>query len=171
MKETDGDRLDSCGTHVLRHALRFLLGEPEQRHPVGPDALGRLEAQLSRDRRGHTCGAGQVVEVVPRLPSDLEHVGESFGGHERCPGELLLEHRVRDPGRAGDHSGPLRDEVSHPRQGLAEPRVRRDFHCLRDTPVEHHDIGEGAAGIDADADFLSRFHGAKGVSVYGNTVV
>ena len=101
-----------CSRTSSRQALGLAVGERLD-DALGPDPLGRLEAQLRLDQRRRLRGA-EPVEVGPVLAADLEQVGEAAGGDQRRAGAAFLEQRVGADGhpvgegldRAGLGAGP-----------------------------------------------------------------
>jgi hypothetical protein len=118
--------------------------------------LRHLEPPLpGHDGRGP--GGLEVVEPLAALAADVEEIGEPLGRDERRPRELPLEQGVRgdrgpvdDPGvRVLPSPGPL--EAGEDRPG-GVPGRGRELDVRRPVRAEPHEIGEGAAGVDAVAD-------------------
>ena len=122
---------------------------------LGPDALGRAEAQLvGRERRRGR--AAQLVQARARLAGELEHVGEALGGDQCSAGGAALEQRVGCDCHAvreqldvpGVGAGALEHEAhgsEHPHGLLVRGRgylgaedggVLADEHCVGERPAD-----------------------------------
>ena len=149
---------------VDRHRLRPEL--PDQRQQPGTVGIRQggnaravrtqartdLPAQLARHRR--RLGSGlQVIQLAARLAADGEHVGQPAVGDIGRAHALALQRGV------GGHGGPVHD--MQPGSGQAQlpdtledgafRRGRRRQHLVDAQPftVEQYEVGESAAGIDA----------------------
>ena len=128
-------------------------------HQVGRHDPRRLDPEVA-----------VAVAVGNRLPRDLQHRLVALGGDEPDPVELALEQLV------GGHGGAVADG-GHRLAGQIElgehladagqealRRVGRGGRCLGGAGragllVHRDDVGEGAAGVDADAHPAYRVHG------------
>ena len=157
----DGDRLSTrLDEFVHRRAHRVLV---QRRHllPLGADAFGNLPAVLPRrqeDRRLRL--EDDAVELPAHLPPDLQHVLEAGGGEQAKPGPFALEHGV------GRHGGAVQEAANLHRRDLPVLRHESDrlHHRFVRVPARAHDlggqhrlagapahqVGEGAADVDAD---------------------
>ena len=130
----------------------------------GVDAARDRLAQVARHQHG-SVGRPVVELVLPQAAADLEGVPKALGGDQAHPGALALEERVRRDGRTVHEQGARCEEFPHghakvpgePRERRDDPaaRVRGDGRHLGDPGravcVRQHEIGEGAADVDADA--------------------
>jgi hypothetical protein len=120
-----------------------------------------LEPEAARHQR---VGAAheEVVGVVPQLRADLLHVPKTLRGQEAGRDPAALDQRIGDQRRAVDDVAHLgrRDAVAlqqaaHAFQHGLFGGVRRGQHLAVEQPpvarVEHDEVGEGAADVDADA--------------------
>ena len=140
-----------------RRLTHLLLVEREHDLAVGVDALGHLEAQLPRDERLE--GALQAVRGRAGAAPELQHVAEAARGDQPGPGALALEQRVGRRRRAVDERLDLagRDASFGERREHALRLVPRRGRHLGGPDgagrlVEQHEVGEGAADVDADDD-------------------
>ena len=124
----------------------------------GVEPLGNGEAPLPRHQR-HRLLHVDVVLLEAALRPHLDGIAEALGRHQRGPCALALDQRVGgERGAVNDQCNVRgRDAAGLHRlgEGLAHPflgRVGRRQHLRRDPlrPALQHDIGEGAADIDAD---------------------
>ncbi len=132
---------------------------------VGAQPLTHAEPQPARHQLLRRRQA-QIVAVVLEPLAHLDHVAMAFGGQEADPRAGALQERVgRDRGAVNDPLGlgeqrralaaePLRQQtepVEHAARGVV--RGRRDFLQDRAAAIvgRRHQIGKGAADIDADA--------------------
>ena len=145
-RDLDGHRLVERAHDAARdvESLRHLAHVMERHDPL------RLHPEI-----------GIAVALRDRLPRDLEDVTEPLRGDETESRELLVKQRVGCDGRAvrdgrhGSAAGEVEDladpcrhadrRVVHGRRGL-----RRDD--LAGRLVQRDDVGEGAPGVDADAE-------------------
>ena len=102
----------------------------------------------------------EVVHARALLPPELEHVLEALGGEHGGDRALLLEDGVGGDGGAVDEAL----DVGRPRAGQREHAGDRGADALEEIlgrarhlgereaarVVEGHDVGEGAADVDAD---------------------
>ena len=158
--EADGDGLDLLGKQ--RIDLGFGIGGLQRALDValGVDALVHHAAQIALDQRRRLF-PGDVVEARHAQRADLQHVAEALGGDEPDLGALVLEDGV------GGDGGAVADLVQRGRRdpGLAEDLAQAfddgagvvvdaggDFLGVDGAvAAEQHDVGEGAADVDADA--------------------
>ena len=161
-EQADRDRLGAALAQRRRQA-RGLPGAEWLDHPVGPDPLRRLEAQLALDKRGG-LGRAEPVEVGAVLAGDLEDVGEAAGRDQGRAGAAFLEQRVGPDGHpvgevldrrgvgacAGKH---LIDRLDH--AGGLVVGGGRPLRGVDPLAVDEDGVGEGPAHVDAQE------HGVK----------
>ena len=73
-----GVELQRCG--CLHNARHFVLIELDQRLAIGTDALFSAQAMGAR-HEGVDGVHIQIVDVLPVLPADLEHIFKAGCGH------------------------------------------------------------------------------------------
>ena len=175
---------DSLGTRLdeveHRRAHRFLV---QRRHllPLGADAFGNLPAVLPRrqeDRRLRL--EDDAVQLPAHLPPDLQHVLEAGGGEQAEPGPFAFEHGIgRHGGAVQEAADLLRRDIPvlhHEPDGLHHRLVgvAARAHDLggqhRLAGAAAHQVGEGAADVDADvvADPARHFFPSSSVQLQGS---
>jgi len=96
------------------------------------------------------------IELGTHLAADLEDVLEPFGGEENDTRAAPLEKRVGRHGRAvvEPWAAGFPDErgETRPHGGRGIARRRRDLQDAELAAHERNQVGEGAAGVDADED-------------------
>jgi hypothetical protein len=115
MQEAHGDRFHPGGCQLPRDRLDLAGGQRLGLLPPVARPLCHLEAQVPGHERDRLA-VGEVVQVGPVRPADLEHVAEAAGGHERGHRAGPLGHGVDDDGGAvnerrdagGRHSRPAK---------------------------------------------------------------
>ena len=163
MQQADGDGLDvllaqlrDCRTHaglVERHYFRT----------VGRDAFGDLKAAIARGRR---CRLQDVeVEIMwAALARELDDVAKTgrrqhagargFAFEHGVGAERRAEHekldRLARQFRKFDH---FRNAVEHRLRGIAGRRRELVIGVTAARHLAENEIGERAAGVDADPDF------------------
>jgi hypothetical protein len=158
VEEADGDGLHSLC--LARIDDRFqVLGR--QRCPdaaICADALADFEAKVTRHEWFRLVEL-EVVHVRAVAASDLQHVAETGGCHERGLHAAPLGDGVDDDGRPvdeGDHGS----RIDLPSVDGGENTVREIVGCCRDLRrpngarhlVEDDDVGEGPADVHGHAD-------------------
>ncbi len=145
-RDVAGSDLRGRGRHV---GLADRLHDgAEVRHP-----LGDLEAQVPGHER-HRLGVGEVVQVGPVGPADLQHVAEAAGRDERGRRAAALGDGVDHDRGAVDElpDRPGRDAGFGERGEHAVGQVRGGVRlCSQDAAadrVDRHEIGEGTADVD-----------------------
>ena len=125
---------------------------------AGVGALGDLEAEVAGDDRGEA--AGHAVGVRAGAAAELEDVAEALGGDQAGAGEAALEDGVGGGGGAVDDQVDLGEVDPRPRRGRRGRRVAWFVGGGRGLGeadgagggVEQHEVGEGAAHVDAGDD-------------------
>src|SRR5581483_4888552 len=154
---------------LARQRARRRLVERGQDRAVRAEPLGHLEDPLRRDRPRRLRPAVEVAVAWDVVPSDLQHVLEAGGGHQRGGRRLALEDRVgrgggavedaqdvagRAPGQ-GQHlphrGDEARGEIARRRGGLGHPQRAGGG-------IGERDVGEGTAHVDGEGTGLG--HGA-----------
>ena len=162
VQETDGDRLDVVALDEVDGVVDVLVAQRFHEGALGVDALGDLQAMVARHQ--HRGGVlEEVVEGGARGAAQLQHVAEAPRGDEGRARALALQEGV------GHHGGGVGEEGSRRRargRGAAEPLPRAsstprpksrgvvETFTTRDPRAAllgEHDIGEGAADVDAEA--------------------
>ena len=163
VQQADRHHLDPLIAEQRREAPRLGLVERDQDAARVVDALGHLEPQRPRHDRGLPARQVEAVQVIALLPADLQHVAEPPRRDQGGPRPPPLQHRVGRHGRAVGQAGDLlvrpeqdTEPFQHRLGGIAG---RQDLlHPQRPAGQRlRHQIGEGAADIDADPDL--RPHG------------
>ena len=135
---------------------------------VRADALAHAEPALARHQLRRRRLA-QIVAVVLEPFAHLDDVAMALGGQQADLGALVLEQRV------GRHRGAVDDAlgVGQHRRAVETQRLRQPIEAVHDAErlvarsrgrlgqrdaslrVDGHQIGEGAADVDADAEHAS----------------
>ena len=152
----DGHRLHAGRPQRLHDALQLLGRRCAEHGAVEERALVHLEAEPT----GHEPGRARRLDVVEHhavAAADLQHVAEAPRGDHGRPRPAALErgvggHRgaVGDPLHAVELDGEAAD-ARHHALGVVARRRRRFFQPdgARRLVVEH-EVGEGAAHVDAE---------------------
>ncbi len=101
MQESHGQRLDAGRVTGLERRLERGLIERTMNRAVGEHALIDLDDLITRDERRMLVDE-QVIDVVPKLTLDLEHVAKAAGGDQKGAGALALDDQV-GPERGAVH--------------------------------------------------------------------
>ena len=162
-EEADRDGLDPGCSKLARCGADGLLVELDQRFAVGRnDALGHREPQAPWHERILLPRQLLVQREVPwaLVASDVQHVAEALCGDHPRPGAVVLEHDVRDDGRAveegrdiGWREARLLDQLRGAGEGrrCRIGRGRRHLEQLNGTVLAREDeVGECPTYIDAD---------------------
>ncbi len=153
--EVDHQGLDALPAQPQDRLAHLVRSQRRDHEALGVDALVHLEAEIARDQRLEV--ALEPVGRGARAPAQLQHVAEAARGDEPGAGALALEQRVGRGGRPVDddrHLGRARRGpgqraldpaglVGHGRRNLGHPDQARGL-------VDEHQVGEGAADVDAD---------------------
>ena len=159
IEQADGDRLDLLGQQRIDGAF----GVARLERPL--DAAARIDplvddlAEIALDQRRRLL-PGEVVELGHAQRADLQHVAKALGRDQPDARALVLEDGV------GGHRRAVADLLDHVagQAGLLEQLAQALDDRLRvvadaggdllgvDGAVgaQQHDVGEGAADIDAD---------------------
>ena len=150
VEEAHGDRGRAPAVDRGGRARRLARRERLLDRAVGEDALAHADPQPARHERQRAPRL-ERVEHGPRLATDLDHVLEPGGGEEDDACAAALEQRVRrdrrpvvQPRRPAER----RESRAHGRGGI--PRRRADLQDAEPARDDGHQVGEGAAGVDAD---------------------
>ena len=111
-----------------------------------------LQAPVRRHERRHSA-TEPIIKVPAGLPADLQHVPKPLGCDERGARPLPFEQRVGGHGRAMDDGiAGGRGQSPQPFQHrLCRIRGSREhLEGLQAPVLVHHEIGEGAADVNAD---------------------
>jgi hypothetical protein len=157
----DRHRLDALGPERLHRAHHRRLVERDEDTPARVEPLGDAQAAPARgEERRHLGIHAEVVHPRALHPAHLEQVLEALGGEDGGHRALVLEDRVGRDGGAVDEAldvGGLRaGQGEHPgdrgRDAVQEVLGRAGHLRQRQAAlgVEGHDVGEGAADVDAD---------------------
>ena len=174
-----GDGFDALGLEVRGDRVDTGQIERLDLRAGGVDAARDRLAQVARHQHGRV-GRPVVELVLPQAAADLEGVPKALGGDQADLGALALEERVRRDRRTVHEQGARGEEFPHGHVEIpGQPRERRDDAAARvggdgghlGNPgcavcIGQHEIGEGAADIDADAPGRHRHaHGRVGRGV------
>ena len=129
--------------------------------PACVDPLVDHPAQIALDQRRAACPR-RVVEPGHAQRADLQHVAKALGGDQADARALVLEDRVGgDRGAVADLLDGAAVEAGLARRPRSSPSTmacgvvadaRRDLLGVDGAVgAEQHDVGEGAADVDADA--------------------
>ena len=142
-------------------APHLLLVERHEHAAASFQALADAPAAPPRCHEGRRLRIHvEVVHARALLPPQLEHVLEALCGEHGGDGALLLEHGIGGDGGAVDEAldgrggrARLREHAAHGDGHALEEILGRGRDLGQDEaalPVEGHDVGEGAADVDAD---------------------
>ena len=161
MQQADRDGLHAVIAQASDRDARRRFVERRADGAIRQQPLRHLKPQAARHQR---VGAAheQVVGVVAQFRADFLHVAEALRREEAGRHAAPLDQRIRDQRRAVDdvpHLGRrdtvLRQQSAHAVQHRLFGRMRRGQHLAVEQAtvarIQHHQIGEGAADIDADA--------------------
>ena len=157
VQETDRDALHALAPEALDDLRQLAELQRRQHRAVGPDALAHLGAEPTRHEGLRLGGQIDPVEVRTVHAADLDHVAEASRRDEPDRSDPALDDRVGDErGPVGErraaacHTAECREAVEHAAGRIG--RCRRHLQGGR-VPggVAGHEIGEGAADVDADA--------------------
>lgn len=161
VKQGDDDRFGaSCFCLLERRGDRCRIRN-DFRHAIGVDAFQQGNHPVSRDERNRPARE-QVVGIGYLEASQFEHVTETRGDDEPELGALALDDAVHADSRAVGEVADLRRrdaeallDLVQPLKHLGSRRIgtRQNLECpqIQRRLVQHAEIGEGAADIDADA--------------------
>ncbi len=160
--QAHADRVDGRRPQLLDDGIQLARRRGGDHVARGRGALGDLDDQLARHRRGRELDL-QVVHVVAVLVADQQRVTEAGGRHDGGPADLALDEGVGDEGRGvhdrrrdvGRLDAGLGEQLAHAGAHAVERRLRRRQHLLDDDlpggRVEQHEVGERAADVDGEA--------------------
>ncbi len=124
------------------------------------DTLGHGLAQIALDER-RRLHPGEVVKAGHAQGADLQHVAKPLGGDQADACALVLQDRVRrDGGAVADllDRRPGKRRLVEDFGEAVDDRLCVVLHARRQllgvdgaVGAEQHDVGEGAADVDADA--------------------
>ena len=161
MHEHDGDGVDAVGTASGERGTRGGKVERRLHAAVGADALRHLGNACIKHRR---LLYSAREDLGPGLVADLERVAETFAHEQKNAVALALEERIGGDGGAHlDALDQLRRQGApawHPKQiaDAGRRRIQIGLWILREQLVREqaavrrprHDVGEGAAAVDAE---------------------
>ncbi len=149
--------LDALGGELARGVPDGVLVEGHEDLAARAEALRHLEASPSRHERCRTP-VEHVVHLEEIAASDLEDVAEALGRDEARPGPCSLEERIDADGRAVDDEAAVRelrarlvDAAEHAVEQIARRAERLAGGDGARGLVEHDQVREGAADVDADS--------------------
>jgi hypothetical protein len=161
MQQADRHRLHSLGHERVEKRAHLRFVKRGHHAPGRIDPFVHLAAQVAgHERLGEP--QEQVVDVVALFGPGLEHVAEPAGRDQCGPRPAPLDDRVRDERRAvddfrnlgqrhacraGQGVEPVNRRIG--RVGIGGERLVRRHHPAG--RVRHHEVGEGAADVEADA--------------------
>ena len=160
VEQADGDRLRVVALDEVDGVVHVLEVERLHDGALRVDPLGHLEAEVARHEDGGSV-LEEIVEARPGGAAQLEDVAQAPRRDERRAGAPALEEGVGHHGGGVGEPGDLgRRHPALPRGGAqrldhAAAEVagrRRDLDHADPAPrlVHEHDVGEGAADVDAD---------------------
>ena len=155
VQETDRHRLRPVARHGGHSTSDRARSEGNLGPPVREYALPDPMTASARDEgRGQKGFEG--IELRTHLAADLEDVLEPFGGEENDTRAAPLEKCVGRHGRAVVEpwapGSPDERSETRPHGGCGIARRRGDLQDAELAAHERNQVGEGAAGIDADED-------------------
>ncbi len=157
VQQRDGDALDPGRADGGRR--RGEGGRARLQHrPAGMvHALGEADPALRRHLRRRAGQGVEAVEVLAPGAADVEHVLEPVGGDQRHRLDPVLDDGVGDERRAVDEvrdlggiearGGECRLDAG---DGIGAPGRHLDRAHFAGRGVQRHQVGEGAADVDAD---------------------
>ena len=162
MDEADADRADALPAEELRGGVHTRLVQRANFLAAEIQAPADLAHEMERhDALRLHPEIGIAVAHGYRLAGNLQEMAEARGDDQSEPADRALQQRIggdrRAVGKAGDvvrrGAGRVEDRAhaAHEADGRISWRARNlgDAHGAR-AAIDRNDIGEGAAGIDAD---------------------
>ena len=160
IEQTHRNRLDPLGQQCVDLSLGVLRIERALDAPVGVDPLIDNLAQVPLDQ-WRRLGPCHVVEPRHTERAYLQHVPEALGRDQADARALVLDNGVRRDGCAVadllDRAATEAALLEHLGEAF-DNRMRVVLDARRDllgvnraVRAEQHDVGEGAADVDADA--------------------
>ncbi len=157
MEERDGDAFHAARLH-LGHGLGDRGGVGRQHGRPGViDPLSQPEAAFRRNLRRTARRQVEAIEMLPAATADIEHVLEARGRHQGHRFDPVLDDGVGDQGRAvneivdflgGEAGGGEGGQDTG--DGIVALGRDLDRAHLAGRGQQGHQIGEGAADVDAD---------------------
>ena len=157
VEETDRDALHAVTPEPLDDRRQLAEIEGGQHRAVRPDALGDLGPEPPRHEG---LGLGRQIDPVEMRTihaADLDHVAEPARGDEADRADAALDDRVGDQrGAVGERGAAAGHAVDRgqPVEHAAGWIIRRRRHLERARApggIPRHQVGEGAAHVDAHA--------------------
>ena len=161
--EADADRADTLAAEEMRGGVRARLVQEANFLAAKIQAPTDFAHEMKRhDALRFHPEIGIAVAHGHRLARNLEEMAEAGGDDQSKPTDRALQKRVGGDGRAVGEPDDVvwraaglvedRGDAAHEPDGGISRRARDlgDAHCAR-AAMDGNDIGEGAAGIDADA--------------------
>ena len=157
MEERDGDAFHA-GRLDAGHRVgdRGVVGRQHGRAGM-IDTLGQADAPIRRHLRGAARRQVEAIEVLASAAADIEHVLEAARRHQRHRIDPVLDDGVGDQGGAVDEvvdflgreagGGEGGQDAGDGIVALGRHLDRPDFAARRQ---QGHQVGEGAADVDAD---------------------
>lgn len=151
MQQADGDRLGPGLANPAGESFDGFVCQLALDGAVVEDAFGSAEGEVPRDEP-RSGGGEKVIEFWAVLAPDFEDVFKAFGGHEGGACALAFEQGVgRDRRTVDDLVGC--DVGEYLDDGACGVFGRRaGFACEVAFTIPDKEVGERAAGVDADLD-------------------
>ncbi len=155
-EERDRDRLRFGGGELLCESAQFLRRGLDEDFAVAGGAFVDTEAEIFRDQWLDAVEE-EIIELGAGLASDFDGVFEAFGGDECGAGAFAFEQRVGADGGAVEEDDVAfgSDFLECFDDGLRGiGGGRKDFQHAEAAVFSPDAVGEGAAGVDGDAEGL-----------------
>ena len=168
-QQHDGERLDALLPHATERATHGLLVERHDDVALEVEALGNAVALAARADRWRRRQRG-IPDVLLEAAPDLDLVAVAVAGDEPGDRPRHLDHRVVGGRRAVDDQVGAGEQLGHAERlarrealeaaedavGLVARRGRMLVEHQRAVGARQHQVGEGAADVDADPVVLPR---------------
>jgi len=160
VEKTDCDGFGTCVAQNADRVAHRGLVECGFDAPVVAQSLRHFAAQPALDQHGRFVRL-KIVKFGAFLPADFEQVAKAVAGDQTGRGTTVLDQRigrhcraVAEIGNIACLRGDLGERFANPHcdrvRGISGGRGNFPNRDLAALFVEQADIGEGAAGIDAD---------------------
>ena len=148
------DGFNSFSPEGLDEGRQRAFGQGLQHATAMVEPFLHFQAPVLRHERGYSA-TEPIIEISTGLPADLQYVSKPLGRDERGTRSLAFEQRVGGHGRAVHHAipggrGQSAQPFQHRLSRIGGSREHLEGVYITDVMVVDHEIGEGAADVDAD---------------------